>query len=64
MKLEKMLKLILTNNKTEFKEIKEDKTKTEDKMPNTGVCNVVGLMSIVAVFGAVCLVRYNKYKEI
>lgn len=52
------------NNKSDFEDIKEDNTKKEDKMPDTGVSSVVGLMAIVAVLGVVCLVKYNKYKGI
>ena len=52
------------DDKSDFEEIKEDETKTENKMPDTGVSSVIGLMAIVAVFGVVCLVKYNKYKEI
>jgi hypothetical protein len=53
-----------TNDKSDFKEIKEDNTKTENKMPNTGADSVIRLMTIVAVFGIVCLVKYNKYRQI
>lgn len=54
-----------TNNKSDFQEIKEDSTKTEDNMPKTGVNNIVAIMiAIVAVFGVVGLVKYNKYKGI
>ena len=52
------------DNKSDFEEIKEDDSKSEDKMPNTGVSNVIGLMAIVTVVGVIVLVRYNKYKEI
>lgn len=47
-----------------FEEIKPDDTKTEDKIPNTGVSSVIGIMVVSAVFGIVSLVRYNKYKGI
>lgn len=53
-----------TNDKSDFEEIKEDDTKTENKMPNTGVTSVVGMMLVIAVVGVIVLVRYNKYKEI
>lgn len=53
-----------TNDKSDFEEIKEEDTKTENKMPNTGAASVVGLMLVIAVFGVIVLVRYNKYKEI
>lgn len=43
---------------------KQDNTKTENKMPNTGTTSVIGLITIAAVFGVVCLARYNKYKKI
>ena len=52
------------DNKSDFEEIKEDNTKTENKMPNTGASGVIGLMAVIAVFGVVCLAKYNKYKEI
>ena len=52
------------DNKSDFEDIKEDNTKTENKMPDTGVPSVIGLMAVVAVFGVVCLVKYNKYKGI
>lgn len=47
-----------------FEEIKQDDSKSENKMPDTGVSSVIGLMAVVVIFGAVCLVKYNKYKEI
>jgi len=52
------------DDKSDYEEIKQDDTKTENKMPNTGASSVIGLMAIVAVFAVVCLVKYNKYKEI
>ena len=51
-------------DKSDFEEIKEDETKTENKMPDTGVSSVIGIMVVIAVFGVVCLARYNKYKKI
>lgn len=51
-------------DKSDFEEIKEDDTKTENKMPNTGVSSVIGITVVIAVFGIVCLVKYNKYKGI
>jgi len=42
----------------------DDKTPAEDKMPDTGISSIVGIMMVVAVFAVVCLVKYNKYKEI
>jgi len=51
-------------NKSDFEDSKEEDTKTENKMPNTGASTIVGLMTIIAVFGVICLVKYNKYKEI
>lgn len=56
---------ISSDNKSDFQEITEDKTKTEDTMPKTGVNNIVAMMIvIVAVFGVVGLVKYSKYREI
>ena len=52
------------DNKSDFEDIKEDNTKTENKMPDTGVSSIIGIMLVVAVFGVVCLVKYNKYREI
>ena len=52
------------DNKSDFEDIKEDNTKTENKMPDTGISSIVGIIIIVAVFGVVCLVKYNKYREI
>jgi len=55
------------DNKDEYEEIKDNKdddTKSENKMPDTGVSSVIGMMIIITVFGVFALVRYNKYKEI
>lgn len=52
------------NNKTDTNDNKQDSTKADNKMPNTGVYSTV---SIIAVFGALAVVfyiKYNKYKEI
>ena len=57
-------KITVEGNESDFEEIKEDDTKTEDKMPNTGVFSVLGIMLVITVFGVVCLVKYNKCKEI
>lgn len=43
---------------------KDDNTKTENKIPDTGVYSVLGIMVVVAGFGVVGLVKYNKYREI
>ena len=52
------------DDKSNFEDIKQDNTKTENKIPNTGAFSIVSVMVIVAIFGIVCLVKYNKYKEI
>lgn len=52
------------NNKIEFEEIKEDDTKTENKMPNTGMSSIVSIIVIIAMFAVVFLVKYNKYRQI
>ena len=57
-------KITVEGNESDFEEIKEDDTKTEDKMPNTGAFSVLGIMLVITVFGVVCLVKYNKYKGI
>lgn len=49
---------------SKFEDIKEDNTKTENKMPDTGASSIIGIMAMVAVFGTICLVKYNKYREI
>lgn len=41
-----------------------DDTKIKDEIPNTGVSNIIGIMIVIAVFGVVSLVKYNKYREI
>ena len=56
--------ITVEDDKSDFEDIKEDNTKTENKMPDTGVSRIVGLMAIVATFGVVVLVKYNKYKGI
>ena len=44
------------------KELEKDDTKSENELPKTGCYTEIGIMIVVAIFGTMCLVRYNKYK--
>lgn len=61
-------KITLTENATDSDnkngDGKIDNTKTDKKMPNTGLTSIMGAIVVIGLAGIVCYIKYNKYKEI
>ena len=54
----------ITVNEEVVSNPKDDDTKTDEKMPGTGANSIIGIILVVGILTVVCLVKYNKYKEV